>query len=242
MNLLLVAATGAAVGAIHLGFGLGAGALLTPLLALLIDPADALTIMSILAWVAQIVAARRYGRAWRWDCLRWLVPATAAGMLLGTLLLQALPRPLVSRIIGVAAVAYGLIQLVRLVRDRQPLRLAPPPLLAVPLGLAAGVTGALANVDGVLVSMFLLAHGLEKQQFITTMNLYLLLTGTWKLAIFLAMGVLPWKVAAGTLLVAPAVLLGGLAGQAVNGRLSARQFNVGVAFLVFLVGFLLTLR
>lgn len=239
MHVIVLVAAAFVAGVVHLTFGMGSGALLTPLLTLLIDPATAVGTMTIVTGVAaEVETLRRYRSPGELRLLALLIPCSLVGVAIGSYLLVGLSPVTVRWIIGGMAALFGCIEWIRQALGRaggRPWAMG----WGVPFGIVAGISGALANADGLVLSLFLLQRQLDKQRFIATMNTYLLLMGLVRAVVYLKIGVLSRPMLLSTLAVLPALWLGGFIGVWLNRRVSPLRFRQALATLVLITGIML---
>ena len=184
---VVIAILGLLIGFAKGGFG-GLGALLTPILALVLPVAQAVGVLLPMLMVGDAFAVYMYWKEWDVGIVRRTLPAGMAGALVGTALLVWLPPD------GLR-VALGIFILVlvtyRLVGDRiQAMRYQPRPWHAPAAGLLAGIASGMFNNGGPALSSYLLLQKLPARPFIATSALYFALLNLIKVPGFLYTGVL----------------------------------------------------
>jgi uncharacterized protein len=143
---IVIAVLGFLIGFAKGGFG-GLGALLTPLLALVLPVAHAVGVLLPMLMVGDAFAVTMYWKEWDFDLVRRMFPAGVVGAVAGTFLLAWLPPDGLRTGLGLfvlLVVAY------RVVSDRiQAMRYEPKRWHAPAAGLLAGFASGMFN-NGVL--------------------------------------------------------------------------------------------
>ena len=214
------------------GFGGGAGVVSTPLLMTQLPAAAAAGMWLPLLIACDVCSLRAYPRQGNWRAIALLAPWTLAGIIVGRSLFGFIDGRWIKLIVGLLGVAFIVLHAVRRWEQRytehrdRPWR--PHWYQALPFGLGAGVSTALAHAAGGIVTMFLLPQKLEPRRFVGTCVRYYLIFNSVKVPIFLA-GTDPLittaTLKAGLWLV-PLAPLGVWFGAWLNRRLAAGTFNV----------------
>jgi hypothetical protein len=184
---VIIAFLGFMIGLAKGGFG-GLGALLTPILALVLPVASAVGVLLPMLMAGDAFALYMYWKEWDFDLVKRMLPAGAAGALAGTALLAWLPPDGLRIVLGVfvlLVVAY------RFTSDRiQAIRYRPKPWHAPAAGFLAGVASGMFNNGGPAFSSYLLLQKLTARPFIATSAIYFALLNLIKVPGFLYTGVL----------------------------------------------------
>ena len=169
------------------GFG-GLGALLTPILALVLPVAQAVGVLLPMLMVGDAFAVYMYWKEWDLDLVKRMFPAGMIGALIGTFLLSWLPPDGLRMILGIfvlLVVAY------RFISDRIPAIRYQPKLWHAPAaGLLSGVASGMFNSGGPPFSSYLLLQRLRARPFIATSAIYFALLNIIKVPGFLYTGIL----------------------------------------------------
>jgi len=179
-----------------------------------------------------LVAIRMFGRHADWSLLRSLLPAVLPGVVLGTLFLAWVSDDMLRRSIGVMLLVLVGLQLWQ--RRRQPgvvpggARPRVPRTMSWITGAAAGFTTMTANAAGAVMTLYLLARGVEKTRFIGTMAWFFLGVNLAKVPFSAGLGLMTWADVVRAVLVLPVVIVGGYAGRAVATRLAQAHFEIAV--------------
>ena len=183
----VIAVLGFMIGFSKGGFG-GLGALLTPLLALVLPVALAVGVLLPMLMVGDVFAVSMYWKEWDPGLVRRMLPAGIVGAIAGTFLLSWLSPDGLRIVLGIfvlVLVAY------KLLSDRiQAMRYEPRPWHAPAAGLLSGIASGMFNYGGPAVSSYLLLQKLKARPFIATTAIYFALLNLIKVPGFLYTGVL----------------------------------------------------
>ena len=184
---VVIAILGFMIGFAKGGFG-GLGALLTPILALVLPVASAVGVLLPMLIVGDAFALTMYWKEWDLDLVKRMLPAGVAGALAGTFLLSSMSPDSLRMVLGIfvlLVVAY------RFLSDRiEAIRYDPKPWHAPAAGLLAGLASGMFNSGGPAFSSYLLLQKLQARPFIATTAIYFALLNLIKVPGFLYTGVL----------------------------------------------------
>jgi uncharacterized membrane protein YfcA len=85
-----------------------------------------------------------------------------------------------------------------------------------------------ANAAGAVMTLYLSASGIEKRRFVGTNAWFFLIVNLTKLPFSIGLGLMHWSDASRAVMLAPAILVGGLLGYATVRRISQARFDVAV--------------
>jgi uncharacterized protein len=184
---LVIAVLGFMIGFAKGGFG-GLGALLTPILALVLPVALAVGVLLPMLMVGDVFAVTMYWKEWDADLVKRMLPAGIVGAIAGTFLLSWLSPDGLRITLGIfvlVLVAY------KFVSDRiQAIRYEPQPWHSPAAGFLSGVASGMFNNGGPAFSSYLLLQKLQARPFIATSAIYFALLNLIKVPGFLYTGVL----------------------------------------------------
>lgn len=184
---IVIAFLGFMIGLAKGGFG-GLGALLTPLLALVLPVASAVGMLLPMLMVGDAFAVYMYWKEWDLDLVKRMLPAGIVGAIAGTALLSWLSPDGLRIILGIFVlmlVGY------KFLSDRiQAIQYKPRPWHAPAAGLVAGVASGMFNNGGPAFSSYLLLQKFKARPFIATSAIYFALLNLIKVPGFLYTGVL----------------------------------------------------
>lgn len=196
----------------------------------LIFPARASTgiVLPILI-VGDIVAVLAYRRNAEWSYLIRLAPFTVVGLIIGYFALEVLDTFTVGRLIGVVLLAVTLLQLWRMRNasavERAGSALQHNLLLAALVGILAGFFTMVSNASGPIMIIYLLAMGLPKMAFMGTSAWFYFLLNSAKVPLSINLGLITPQTLTFDLMMAPFVVIGGLAGYQILKRINQRVFE-----------------
>jgi len=151
--------------------GFGNALLAMPLLTLLIGVRQASPIVALLGLVISVLMLLQGWQSVRWREILALLLASLPGIVLGLLLLTAVPERFVKWILGVVLVGFGLYSLLGI-----QLPVIKSGWLAVPLGFLAGVLGGAYNTNGPPIIIYGIFRGWEKDQFRVSLQGFFLIS------------------------------------------------------------------
>jgi len=218
-------------GAFVKGFaGFGLPLIAVPLLAQVIDPKTVVVTFAIPTLVSNLVVLLQGSVPWL--AVRRAVPfllTLSAGALVGAVLVPTLDARLVSLLIGVVALGFGLLSLVRvelkLTAGQE--RVASPV-----LGGACGLLGGATTIYAPLAALYFQTLRYEKWAFVYVLSLLFLVTTSVQVATFLALRMYRPELALGGLLLCLPIALGVRLGLWAHRRASAMWFRQVVLLLV----------
>jgi len=178
-----------------------------------------------------VLAVAWYRRHAVWSHLWKLLPCAVLGILIGyRLLAQVNDRQLRPIIGGIILVLLAL----NAWRNRRGAEATAIPRgwwFAGLLGVSAGVTTMMANAAGPIMTIYLLAMRLPKQEFIGTGAWYFLLVNLFKVPFSADLGLITAESLKFNLWLLPAVALGGVLGVLLLRRIPERAFQAAVQIL-----------
>jgi uncharacterized protein len=144
-----------------------------------------------------------------------LVPSASFAPVIGWIVLVLVLLQVAQRSLGTSRFASMLSPTVPSESDGE-FRASPTParkVVAATLGALAGVTTMLANAAGPVMTVYLLAVGLAKYEFVGTSAWIFCIINLSKLPFSYALGVINWHTLGFNLLMFPAVALGAVSGK-----------------------------
>lgn len=180
----------------------------------------------VLLIVGDVFALWAYRRHADWRALGRLVPAVAAGLVLGAIFLVLADDAWVRRTIGVILLILIAVTLWR----RYARRGEPAPAgarwpAATAYGSLGGFTTMVANAGGPVMSMYFLASGFRVRAFLGTAAWFFALVNLTKLPIMFGLGLITPGTLLMDLLLVPAVLVGAFGGRVIAGRINQTWFE-----------------
>jgi len=184
---IIIALLGFMIGLAKGGFG-GLGALLTPILALVLPVASAVGVLLPMLMFGDVFALYMYWMEWDTDLIKKMLPPGIAGALVGTFLLSWLSPNGLRVILGIFVL---LVVVYKFASDRiKAIQYQPRPWHASAAGLLAGVASGMFNSGGAPFNSYLLLRKVRARQFIATSAIYFAVLNLIKVPGFLYTGVL----------------------------------------------------
>ncbi|MHB9130549.1 MAG: sulfite exporter TauE/SafE family protein [Armatimonadota bacterium] len=212
----------------------GLGILVVTLLAQAFGGWQSVGIMLPMLIFADIFAVAWYKRHAQWDKLVRLLPWVLLGVAAGGVALHYLFRndeskALLNPIIGCLVLAMVVLHLLQgRLAERFTMKSS---FGVVTTGTAAGFTTTVSNAAGPLMSMYMAAQKMEKEQFIGTIAWYFFLINLTKVPIYASQGMFTRSSLLIDLYILPAILVGVFAGKWMLPRISQKAFESTVVVL-----------
>ncbi|MDH5595051.1 MAG: sulfite exporter TauE/SafE family protein [Gammaproteobacteria bacterium] len=165
--------------------GFGSGLIAIPLLAHFLPLTFVVPLVLVLDFTASIVISRHMHLQVRWEEIRFLLPMSIAGILLGTFLLVSLPREPLLVGLGLFVIFFGL-RYVFNIHSEKPISRW----WAVPTGLSGGMIGAMFGTGGPPYVVYLSHRLHDKTQLRGTLSGLFMLDGALRVITFLFFGLL----------------------------------------------------
>lgn len=220
----LAVATALVLGFLKTSIGGGIGLTLTPLLTLILPPSAVLGFIGCLMVLSDPISLRMYWGRWEAGLLRWLIPFSLVGIVLGAWLLARLSEAGLRRLIGAAALLLAGLTLVSLLRAPRP-QLRPSPVVSAGVGVTVGVASVVANSGGVILGPYLAGLGLSSASVVGTGQAVVSVANVLKLGAYWAIGFVTLPLVLLALAMTPLVYVGSLVGYRLNARLPRRALG-----------------
>ena len=182
----------------------------------------------LLLLIGDVVAVAHYRRDADWSMLRRLIPAVLPGLALGALFLARVDDATLRRAIGVLLLVLAALQLFLTWRSPDQARIGSSRTAAIGTGAAAGFATMTANAAGPVMTLYLVAQGVEKRRFLGTGAVFFFGVNLCKLPFSVGLGLLDSQTMWRTVALAPLVLLGTWLGLVTARRLSQTRFDQAV--------------
>jgi uncharacterized membrane protein YfcA len=219
-----------AVAALLIGFAKtsigGVATISVAIFAALMPARESTAAVLLVLIVGDLVAVWHYRRDCDWSLLRHLIPAVLPGLVVGALFLRVVDDTILRRTIGVTIIVLALLQLALRLRPQamsSPVVHGRP--VAVGAGLGAGFTTMTANAAGAVMTLYLVARGVDKRRFLGTGAWFFLGVNLCKVPFSAALGLLTTASLIRAIALVPAVVAGGLLGIVTVRRISQARFE-----------------
>ncbi|MEO7753604.1 MAG: sulfite exporter TauE/SafE family protein [Terracoccus sp.] len=206
----------------------GLGSIAVAIFASVMPTRESTAAILLLLITGDVVAVWRYHTGADWALLRRLIPAVLPGLALGALFLRVVDDDVLRRSIGALLLVLAVVQLGLRWRGPSLESVGSSRGAAVGTGLAAGFTTMTANAAGPVMTLYLVAQGVEKARFLGTSAIFFLGVNLCKLPFSAALGLFTAPTVLAALALVPLVLLGAWLGIHVARRLSQRRFDDAV--------------
>ncbi len=216
------------------GFGSGAAFASASILALVIEPGQALGIMLPLLMLIDVLTLRPYWRQWDWAASRVLILAGLPGVALGALVYRAASDDVIRLLIGIMSLVYVASQVRGLVRAAPRQRRRLPVWVGVVAGVTTGFTSFVSHAGGPPAAVYLLSAGLTKTAYQASSVLIFWAINIFKFVPYAFLGIFSWDTVKADLALAPFAVLGTLLGVWLHRRIPERAFFM-VAFALLTV-------
>jgi uncharacterized protein len=197
----------------------------------------------LLLLVGDVVAVWHYHREADMGLLTRLIPAVIPGLALGAVFLALVDDTVLRRSIGVLLLVLAGLQLVlqwRGTTDAPPIGHSRGAGIAT--GLAAGFATMTANAAGAVMTLYLVARGVEKWRFLGTSAVFFFGVNLCKLPFSAGLGLFTSATLVRTVLLAPLVVVGAFVGLHSARRLSQARFDQAVLAATVLSALVLVLH
>jgi uncharacterized membrane protein YfcA len=219
----------AALGALSLGVAKAGFAGLSlfhvMVFALLFGARESTGIVLPMLLIGDIFAIAVYRRRARRDYLRRMLPPACVGIVSAALLMRGLSAAAYKPLIGWMILTLCVLQFIRMLRADLFGELPHGHAFAWTMGLLAGATTMLANAASPIMTIYFLAVGLPKLEFVETAAWFFFIINAFKVPFSAGLGLIHPGTLKFNLILSPAVLLGFLIGGWLIRRVPQRLFD-----------------
>jgi len=189
------------------------------------------------------VAVFSYRKHTQWHYLWRLFPWTAAGVVLGFFTLARISDHTARILIGWIIVSLALLSFWRryVSAPREENAASFHWSVGAAIGMTAGFITLIANAAGPLMAIYLVAMRLPKMEYVGTAAVFFMLLNLFKVPFMVDLGLITTQSFSFNLMLAPAVLLGALAGRWLLKHVNQNLFEQLVLLLSAIGGILLIL-
>jgi uncharacterized membrane protein YfcA len=186
-----------------------------------------------------IVAVAVYRKHTQWAYLWRLFPWTAIGVVLGYLTLGRISDPHARILIGWIIVSLAALSYWQRFAGSESEAVSFHWSVSALIGITAGFITLVANAAGPLMAIYLVAMRLPKMEYVGTAAVFFMLLNLFKVPFMVDLGLITPQSFGFNLMLAPAVLLGVLAGRWLVARVNQSLFEQLVLLLSAIGGILL---
>ena len=215
------------------GFGAGFGALAVPLMALTISVPEAAAILMPLLFVLDLLGLRAYRGGYDLQLLKFLLPWSLLGVLLGFLLFRYMNTHLVEGLVGIFAMLF-LAQ--RLVFKPTSIKVTPPKWLGRILCTLSGFSSFIAHSGSPPLNAYLIPMRIPPYTFAATMAALFFFVNLAKWIPYAYLGLLDWRGMMTALVLMPCTPIGVWLGVRIAKKISQDLFYKFLYIGLFLTG------
>lgn len=206
------------------GFGSGAAFASSSILAIILDPGQALALMLPILMMIDLATLKPYWSRWNWPSSRVLMLGAIPGVVLGTFLYRATDDDVLRLLIGVISIGFVIWHLARTKEWLGTFKRRLPSWAGLLAGLVAGFTSFVSHAGGPPAAVYLLSQRLTKTEFQATTVLVFWVINIVKFIPYAYLGLFTWHTAWANLLLAPFAILGAWLGVRAHFMLPQRVF------------------
>lgn len=190
------------------GFGSGVAFASASILALILEPGQALALMLPLLMVIDVATLPPYWKRWSWPDTRLLILGALPGVALGAWLYRATDADLLRLLIGGISVGFVAWHLARSRGWVRGFANRLPPQAGLFAGLVSGFTSFVSHAGGPPAAVYLLSQRLSKTEYQATTVLAFWVVNIAKFIPYAYLGMFTWHTALADLLLAPFAVFG----------------------------------
>lgn len=217
--LLLVAAVAFLIGLSKGGLGGTAGALATPLLALVLPADEVIGLILPILMLADIFAVALHWGHWNRKLVLLLIPGALIGVIIGTVLITNAPTETLRTLLGIIVLIFALYKIFEK-RILRTLEYKSRDWHGIVAGTITGFSSALAHTGGPPVSIYLLMQEVSPRVFIATSALFFFILNWIKVPFYFYADLFDFETLKQIAWILPLVPIG-----VVTGRWLARRFD-----------------
>ena len=206
----------------------GVGSIAIAIFAVALPTRESTAAILLLLLVGDVVAVWHYRRDADLGMLGRLIPAVLPGIALGALFLAHVDDTTLRRCIGGLLLVLAALQLALTWRSPDTSRIGSSRAASTATGVAAGFATMTANAAGPVMTLYLVAQGVEKRRFLGTSALFFFGVNLCKVPFSLGLGLFDGDTFRHVALLVPLVLVGAWVGLHTAKRLSQSRFDQAV--------------
>jgi len=222
------------IGISKAGFGGGVGIVTTPLLSMIFPAKFAVGFLLPIIIIADWFIIYHYRKEWNPANLKILLPGALFGIILGTIFVDYISDVQLRRIIGLVALLFLIIQLIRFHYGGKK-KYIPEWWHGIVVGSLAGFISSIAHSAGVIIAMFLLPQNLPKRVYVATMVFFFTGVNVLKVIPYISIHLINSETLKAGAIFVVFVPVGVLIGTWLNKKISQNVFTKIVYALVFVI-------
>ncbi|WP_172299319.1 sulfite exporter TauE/SafE family protein [Pseudoruegeria sp. HB172150] len=206
------------------GFGSGVAFAATPMLALILEPGQAIGLMLPLLMLMDLALLRPYWRQWHWASARALMIGSVPGVALGVVLWRVADPDMFRLLIGLVAIGFVAFQAATASGFLQSPARPMSDGAGMGMGGLAGLTSFISHAGGPPAAVYLLSRKLEKTEYQATTVLVFWAINILKFPPYAALGIFTRPSLIADLILVPVAFAGVALGVWLHRRVSGRLF------------------
>lgn len=206
------------------GFGGGAAFAATSILALVLEPEQALALMLPMLMMMDVAALGAFWKKWSWPDARVMILGSVPGVALGVWLFQIADADLLRLMIGVMSIAFVAWQLAKSSGIVRPFAKRLPAWAGVLSGIFAGFTSFVSHAGGPPAAVYLLSQKLTKTEYQATTVIVFWVINAAKVIPYAILGMFTIETGLANLALAPVAFAGVWLGVRMHEIVSERLF------------------
>ncbi len=214
----------------------GAGFLVVPLLASVMDSRESTGFLLPILSLADIMAIIWWRNHVDYTQItRLFIPWTLTGVISGFFILKVISSSQLMPVIGILTIILLFIsRWLNHHSQAQDIHLPSNPAFAGTMGILAGATSMLANAAGAIMTIYLLATKFDKKRFIGTSAMFFFLLNLTKIPFSMKLNLVTLPSFLTNLTLMPAILCGSACGIWLVNKIDQKKFNVLVMILALI--------
>ena len=218
------------------GFGSGAAFASATILALILEPGQALGVMLPLLMLIDLASLRPYWNRWSWPDARLLILGGVPGVALGVALYRVADADLMRLLIGGIAVLFVAWQIGQRGGWIRPFHNRLPGWAGLLAGVVTGFTSFVSHAGGPSAAVYLLSQRLDKTRYQASTVLIFWIINIVKFVPYAWLGLFTWQTAAANVALAPFALIGTWLGVRAHALVPERVFFALTYVLLLVTG------
>lgn len=206
------------------GFGGGAAFAATSILALVLEPEQALALMLPMLMMMDVAALGAFWKKWSWPDAKVMILGSVPGVALGVWLFRVADADLLRLMIGVMSIAFVAWQLAKSNGLVRPFANRLPAWAGVLSGLVAGFTSFVSHAGGPPSAVYLLSQKLTKTEYQATTVIVFWVVNAAKVIPYAYLGMFTVETGLANLALAPVAFAGVWLGVRMHLIVSERLF------------------
>ncbi len=222
--ILVIAVVALLIGLSKGGLGGTAGALATPMLALVMPADKVIGLVLPILMLADVFAVGLHWGRWNRKLVLLLIPGSIVGVIIGTVLITNAPTETLRTLLGIIVLIFALYKILEQ-RILRTLVYQSRDWHGLVAGTITGFSSALAHTGGPPVSIYLLMQDVTPRVFIATSALFFLILNWIKVPFYLYADLFDIELLRQIAWLLPLVPIGVVTGRWLIGRVDAATFE-----------------